>query len=172
MSKIAKTVCALAGAAVNGAVAAISGGNPILVAISGGASNLISEEVGEIVREDEIVVKLFGEKGKEEQKKAFAALLKGEEKLPAATKTEVEKVKDLVTQIVAEQKLQNSALAEMLRPISEKTAEEQKSKAEKAEAKAKAEAEDVQLANFVALYDKVEAYKARMAKAEKKAHVG
>jgi len=54
MSKIAKVVCALAGAAVNGAVAAVSGGNPILVALSGGATGLVAEEVGEIVREDEI----------------------------------------------------------------------------------------------------------------------
>jgi hypothetical protein len=170
MSKIAKVVCALAGAAVNGAAAAISGGNPIVVALSGGATGLLSEEVGEIVREDEIVVKLFGEKGKEEQKKAFSALMKGTEKLSGIPKPLAERIVQALdlheaanARIEAAVDLQGSALAEVLKPLSERAAEENKAKAEKVEKAVTQKALDIELAKFVMLQDQVEAYKARMA---------
>jgi hypothetical protein len=165
MSKIAKVVCALAGAAVNGAVAAVSGGNPILVALSGGATSLVAEEVGEIVREDEICYLA------KEKPEVFAKLV--EKNAKDAKKVEAKDapkaVAELMNQLIAEQKLQNSALALLVKPMSEKAATEAAEKAEKAAKVERQKAEDEELAMLVPLLDKVEAYKARMAKAEKKA---
>lgn len=171
MSKIAKAVCAVAGAAVNGAVAAVSGGNPILVALSGGATNLISEEVGEIVREDELV-ELF-------QTKPDAFL-----KIVAETKKDTKKgktaeidaakaeVSETLKALVEEARKQNALLMATARPQLEEAAAREAEKAEKATKVAMQKAMDAKLAELIPILDQVEAYKARMAKAEKKAANG
>lgn len=173
MSKITSGLCAGIGAAVTGGVAMVSGGNPILVALSGGLTNLISESIGEVVREDEVFT-MYREKPD-----AFAELLgkhaeakkdeKKKDERKADTKAGIAAFSSALDRLEKAAELQNTALAEMLRPIAEKTASETKAKAEAEVKAAAAKSEAEQIAAFAALMERAEQFRAKQVRKAEKA---
>lgn len=154
MTLISKGACGIGSALTVGGVAALTGGNPLAVAVAGFMTGTVSESIGEYVAESAVKAACLNPKAMAEFKKSSPETAKALEKFasvpPAATVAAVEKAEAAVA---STEQLIAQLLGPQFRVHSVTTAEMDA----KAAAKAKADAEDAENAKWDAAVRRVQA---------------
>ena len=139
MTLISKGACGIGSALTVGGVAALTGGNPLAVAVAGLVTGTVSESIGEYVAESVVKEACLNPKAMSEFKKASPEVAKAIEKFaapPAAAQAAVERAEKALGEsdrLIALLAPQHRVFAETVAKMDAEKAEEMKAAAEKAE---------------------------------------